>query len=80
MNHDGVNNLGRGSPKKHFRQIILKSVHLFLTKKIFKVFYTDLQGIPQAAMFFFTNNDGLNNLGRGSPKEHIYHIIFKSVQ
>ena len=31
-NHDGLNNLRRGYPKKHFCQIILKSVQWFLTR------------------------------------------------
>ena len=35
-NHDGLNNLGRGSPKKHFCKIILKSVRLFLTRRFLK--------------------------------------------
>ena len=35
-NHDSLNNLGRGSPKKHFCQIILKSVQRFLTRRFFK--------------------------------------------
>ena len=30
--------------------------------------------------FFLTNPNGLNNLGRGSPKEHFCKIIWKSVQ
>ena len=33
-----------------------------------------------AAMSFLTNHGGLNNLVRGSPKEHICQIILKSVQ
>ena len=28
---------------------------------------------------FLTNHDSLNNLGRGSPKEHFCKIIWKSV-
>ena len=35
-NHDGLNNLGRGSPKKHFCKLILKSVQWFLTRWFLK--------------------------------------------
>ena len=37
-NHDGLNNLARGSPKEHFCQIILKSVNWFLTRRFLKIF------------------------------------------
>ena len=47
MFFDGLNNLVRGSPRKHFCQVILKSVQLFLTK-IFKVFYIDIYGKQEA--------------------------------
>ena len=43
-------------------------------KKIFKVFYID------SGHFFLTNPNGLNNLGRGSPKENFCKITLKSVQ
>ena len=33
---NGLNNLGRGSPKEHFCKIILKSVQWFLTRRVFK--------------------------------------------
>ena len=32
-NHDGLNNLGRGSPKERFCQIILKLVQWFLMRR-----------------------------------------------
>ena len=35
-NPNGLNNLGRGSPKEHFCKIILKSVQWFLTRRFFK--------------------------------------------
>ena len=35
-NHDGLNNRGRGSQKKNFCQIILKSVWGFLTRRVLK--------------------------------------------
>ena len=37
-NHDGLNNLGRGSPKEHLCQVILKSVQWFLTRRFFSSF------------------------------------------
>ena len=53
-------------------------------KKIFKVFYTDIYiGKLSPAPWrpcFLTNPNGLNNLGRGSPKEHFCKIILKLVQ
>ena len=52
-------------------------------KKIFKVFYIDNMGKISPAPWqpcFLTNPNGLNNLGRGSPKEHFCKIILKSVQ
>ena len=35
-NSNGLNNLGRGSPKEHFCKIIWKSVQWFLTRRFFK--------------------------------------------
>ena len=53
-------------------------------KQIFKVFYIDTYiGKISPAPWrpcFLTNPNGLNNLGRGSLKEHFYKIIKKSVQ
>ena len=48
-------------------------------KKIFKVFYIDtyigkISPAPWRTCFL-TNPNGLNNLGRGSPKEHFCKII-----
>ena len=83
-NPNVLNNLGRGSPKEHFCKIILKSVQWFRTrKKIFKVFYIDYIGKISPAPWrpgFLTNPNVLNNLGRGSPKEHFCKIILKSLQ
>ena len=53
-------------------------------KKIFKVFYIDTYiGKISPAPWrpcFLTNPNGLNNLGKGSPKQHFCKIIWKSVQ
>ena len=138
MNHDYLNKLGRGSPWKHFCEIIIKSVQWFQTRRFFKFsikIYRENKPRPLAAMFFdkskwleqssyriikgtflqnyiaidlvvsvkkiflsflyryigkispapwrpcfLTYPNGLNNLGRQSPKEHFCKIIWKSVQ
>ena len=82
-NPNGLNNLDRGSPKEHFCKIILKSVQWFRTRRFLKVFYIDYIGKISPAPWrpcFLTNPNVLNNLGRGSPKEHFCKIILKSVQ
>ena len=47
----------------------LKSVHWFLRRRFLKF-----------SICFLTNQNYLNNLGRGSPKEHSCQVILKSVQ
>ena len=82
-NPNGLNNLGRRSPKEHFCKIIWKSVQWFLTRRFFLSFlYRYIGKISPAPRrpCFLTNPNGLNNLGRGSPKEHFCKIIWKSVQ
>ena len=74
MNHDGLNNLGRGLQKKLSCRVILKS-----GQEDFKVFYIDISPAPWWPCFL-TNPNGLNNLSRGSPKEHFCKIILKLVQ
>ena len=52
-------------------------------KKVFKVFFIDYIGKISTAPWrpcFLTNLNGLNNIGRGSPKEHFCKIILKLVQ
>ena len=81
-NQDYLNNLGRGSPRKHFCQVIMKSVQWFLTRKIFKVFYIDISGKTSPALWrpcFLTNRDSLDNLSRGLQKKHSCHVIFKKI-
>ena len=81
-NPNGLNNLGRGSSKKHFCKIIWKSVQWFLTRRFFKFsikIYRENKSRPRRPCFL-TNPNGLNNLGRGSTKEHFCKIIWKSVQ
>ena len=35
------------------------------------------KGPPDDAPCFSTNQNNLNNFGRGSPKDHLYQVIFK---
>ena len=90
MNHDGLNNLCRRSPRKRFCQVILKSVQCFLTRRLFLSFQSRYTGKistrppppppPPWRPCFLTNHDSFNNLGSGSPKEYFCKIILKSVQ
>ena len=81
-NPNGLNNLGRESPKEHFCKIIWKSVQWFLTRNFLSFLYRYVGKISPAPWrpCFLMNPNGLNNLGRGSPKEHFCKIILKSVQ
>ena len=49
MNQDGLNNLGRGSPKEHFCQIILKLIQWFLTRSLLKFFSFGCYGNQNSA-------------------------------
>ena len=69
-NPNGLNDLGRGSPKQHLQNYI-EIGPVVSDKKIFKVLYIDIRPC------FLTNHDGLNNLGRGSPKQHSCQVILK---
>ena len=42
--HNGLNNLGRGWPKELFLQSYIEIGLAIFDKKIFKVFYIDIQG------------------------------------
>ena len=81
-NPNGLNNLGRGSPKEHSCQIILQLFHWFLTRRFFKfsIWYIGKINPAPWQPCFLMNPNGSNNLGRGSPKEHFCKIIWKSVQ
>ena len=68
--------------RNHFCQIILTSVQWFLTKRFltFSIsIYRENKPCPLATMFF-DNRNSLNNLDRGSPKEHFCHVILNLVQ
>ena len=81
-NPNSLNNLGIGSPKEHFCKIILKSVQWFRTRRFLKFsIYLYRENKPRPwRPCFLTNPNGLNNLPRGSPKEHFCKIILKLVQ
>ena len=82
-NPNGLNNLGTGSPKEHFCKIIWKLVQWFLTRRFlkFSIFiYRENKPRPPWRPCFSTNPNGLNNLCRGSSKQHFCKIILKSVQ
>ena len=70
--------------KGTFLQNYMENGPMVSDKKIFKVFYIDnyIGKISPAPWrpCFLTNPNGLNNLGRRSPKEHFCKIILKSVQ
>ena len=68
------NSFGKGSPKKHFCEIILISNHWCRRKCHLKVFlFLDLVAI------LFRATEPSRTFGRGSPKEHFCEIILKSV-
>ena len=81
-NPNGLHNLGRESPKEHFRKIIWKSVQWFQTRRLKSFLYRYIGKISPAPWrpCFLTNPNGLNNLSRKSPKEQFCKIILKSVQ
>ena len=83
---NGLNNLGRGSPKNISQNYmeIGSVVQWFLTRRVFFLSFLyrykgKISPAPLAAMFL-TNPNGLNNLCRGSSKEQFCKIILKSVQ
>ena len=83
MNHDGLKNLGRGSPNKYFCQALLKLVKWFLTRRFLKFslwIYWENKPRPPWRSCFLTNHHGLKYIGRGLPKKLFCQIILKSVQ
>ena len=52
MNQDYLNNLGRGSPWKHFCQVIMKSVQWFLTRRFFKFKALTAKLLRQGYLYF----------------------------
>ena len=65
-NHNGLNNLGRGSPKEHFCKIIVS----FQLKNLF------LAPVTWYAM----DRNNMNNFERGPTKDHSCEVWSKSNQ
>ena len=74
MEWNAFSNFGRGSPKEHFRKIILKSVQWSRRRCHLKVFSIFSSGCH----FVLTvEQNNFSNFGRGSPKDHFRKIILK---
>ena len=74
-NPNGLNNLGKGSPKLYGNRssgLGQDDFYIFL-------YIGKISPAPWRPCFLTNPNDS-NNLGRGSLKEHFYKIIWKSVQ
>ena len=63
---------GRGSPKEHFCEIILKS--FLWSRRSCHIMFFSISGIGG----HFVQQNHLSNDGRGSPKEHFCEIIMIS--
>ena len=75
LKNDSLNNLGRGSPKEHFCQMILKSFQWFLTRRFLKFFL----------WFALTSRilhglQSLNNFQSVSPKDQSCEIRLNLAQ
>ena len=66
---------GRGSPKEHFCEIILKSVQWSRRRCHLKVFFLFFALVA----ILFTEAIPFSNFGRGSLKKHFCAIILKMV-
>ena len=77
MQRNDFSNSGRGSPKKHFCEIILKSVYWSRRRCHLKVFLFLLYLWRPVCS---AEQNGFSNFGRGSSKKHFYGIILKSVR
>ena len=81
-NPNGLNKLGRGSPKKHFCKINGNRSSGFRQEDFLSFLYRYIWKISPAPWrpYLLTKPNGLNNLSRKSPKEQFCKIILKSVQ
>ena len=76
-----LNNFEKGSRKKPFCEVKLKLVQwngrslAFVAKSLIYPFCNDAW-----LLCFSTNQYGLNNFCRGSPKEHLYQRILESIK
>ena len=66
---------GKGSPKKPFSEIILKSGRWTRRRCHLKFFFL----FVALEAILFSETEALSNFGRGSPKEHFCEIILESV-
>ena len=73
MEQKDFSNFGRGSPKEHFCEIILKSGHWSRRRCYLKVFL-----FLALAAFCSVERNNFSNFDRGSPKGHFCEIILKS--
>ena len=73
MEQDYFSNFGKGSSKKHFCEIILKSGHWSRSIYHLKVFL-----FLALAAILLRATEPLSQFGRQLPKEHFYEIILKS--
>ena len=75
MEHNDFSKFGRGSPKKHFCEIILKLVHWSKRRCHLKVFL-----FLALAAILFSGAERFSNFCIGSHKEYFCEIILKSGQ
>ena len=66
-------NFGKGLPKKHFYEIVLKSGHWSRRRWNLKGFL-----VLALAAILSGQRANIRKFGRGLPKEHVYEIILKS--
>ena len=76
MNHNGLNNLGRRSPKKTFLQNYIEIGPVVFDKKIIEVFFFWLPWQPE----FLMDSKSLNNFLSVLPKAQFCEIWLKLAQ
>ena len=74
MEPNNFSNFGRGSPKEHFCEIILKSGHWSRRRCHLKVFL-----FLALVAILFSGEEPFLQFGRGSSKKQFCEIILKSV-
>ena len=77
MERNNVSSICSGSPKKHFREMILSSVHWSRRRCHLKVFFFFFFFLALSVIFPAEGNH-LINFGRGSSKEHLSEIILET--
>ena len=81
-NPNGLNNLGTESQRNNSAKLYSNWSNGFWQEELLSFLYRYIGKMSPAPWrpCFLTNPNGLNNLGRESPKEHFCKIIWKSVQ